>query len=195
MRITVISFLLLGVDGFVVKPSSKVQTNLLANVYDDWRASGLADNTHLCEENILECLDEFVESDYGQTMFGCHETAASIGITGEIGFVELAGPQVVLSLEGAFWHRRETVLGKAAVWLNARMPEITDVTVEDIEELQDFKEISDEFSGEVIFTEDKRAPDFNGDRATMEYQGLDPDERGPFPPSVLGKGPLTINPM
>ena len=28
--------------------------------------------------------------------------------------------------------------------------------------------------------EDKRSPDFNGDRETMEYQGLDPDARGPF---------------
>jgi len=27
---------------------------------------------------------------------------------------------------------------------------------------------------------DKRAPDFNGDRETMEYQGIDPDARGPF---------------
>ena len=27
---------------------------------------------------------------------------------------------------------------------------------------------------------DKRAPDFNGDREVMEYQGLDPDARGPF---------------
>ena len=28
---------------------------------------------------------------------------------------------------------------------------------------------------------DLRAPDFNGDRAIMEYQGIDPDIRGPFP--------------
>ena len=30
------------------------------------------------------------------------------------------------------------------------------------------------------------APDFNGDRATMEYQGIDPDVRGPFPPGTGG---------
>lgn len=29
-------------------------------------------------------------------------------------------------------------------------------------------------------SEDKRSPDFNGDREVMEYQGLDPDARGPF---------------
>jgi hypothetical protein len=166
-----------------------------ATVYDDWQSSGLVDTTYLCEENVEVCLDEFVQSDYGRTMFGCHDEAASIGVTGEIAFIELAGPQVILSLEGKFWHRRETVLRRAAVWLNTRMPEVTDVTVEDIEELQDFTDIRDDFSGDVIARVDKRAPDFNGDRATMEYQGLDPDDRGPFPPSVFGSSRLTINPV
>ena len=38
-------------------------------------------------------------------------------------------------------------------------------------------EVDDE-TGEVV--RDWRAPDYNGDRATLEYQGIDPDERGPF---------------
>ena len=63
------------------------------------------------------------------SMFGCHEKPESVGITGEIGFVDLDGPEVTLSLEGQFWHRRETVLGRAAQWLNACMPEITAVNV------------------------------------------------------------------
>ncbi len=77
------------------------------------------------------------------------------------------------------------------------MPEVTHVTVEDVEELLDFEEIVDDFSGNVLGRVDKRAPDFNGDRATMEYQGLDPDDRGPFPPSVLfgSSSRLTINPV
>jgi hypothetical protein len=108
-------------------------------------------------------------------MFGCHDLAASIDITGELSFVDLTGPEVTLMLDGAFWHRRESVLGRAAVWLNARMPEITDVNVANLDELEDFEEIFDEYSGEQLYVEDKRAPDFNGDRGTMEYQGIDPD--------------------
>lgn len=170
---------------------------LTSTAYDDWQSSGLVDTTHLSEDNVLDCLDEFIQSDAGRTMFGCHDAPFSIGITGELSFVELAGPHVVLSLRGAFWHRRETILQRAAVWLNARMPEVTHVTVEDAEELLDFEDIIDEFSGNVLGRVDKRSPDFNGDRATMEYQGLDPDDRGPFPPSVLfgSSSRLTINPV
>lgn len=58
-------------------------------------------------------------------------------ITGEIEFVELCGPEVTLSLHGRFWHRRETVLGRAAMWLNACMPEIVSIKVEELDELQD----------------------------------------------------------
>lgn len=101
---------------------------------------------------------------------------------------------MTLKLDGKFWHRRETVLGRAAMWLNARMPEITDVAVADKEELQDFEEIVDEWTGEVLFRNDKRAPDFNGDRRTMEYQGLDPDMRGPFPLGALKPGRSLIEP-
>ena len=74
----------------------------------------------------------------------------------------------------------DTVLGKAAMYLNARMPELTSVQVSSPEEISDYKDVIDEYTGEVIYREDKRSPDFNGDRETMEYQGLDPDSRGPF---------------
>ena len=178
--VVLFSFYFIATTSFTLTCRPKLPSKCFATAYDDWQSSGLVDTTYLCEEHIEECLDDFIQSEYGQTMFGCHDAPSSIGVTGEIFFVELAGPQVVLRLEGSFWHRRETVLGRAAVWMNARMPEVTDVTVEDMEELQDFSEIRDEFSGDVIAREDKRAPDFNGDRATMEYQGLDPDERGPF---------------
>ena len=188
----------LGALAFGVSPPplsrrSSPSSLILNNIYDDWRSDAVVDTMFLDEENVQQCLDEFVESEYGQTMFGCHERPASVGITGSIELVEVSGPEVTLSLDGQFWHRRETVLGRAAVWLNARMPEITDVVVADEDELQDYKEILDDF-GEVIFKEDKRSPDFNGDRATMEYQGLDPDVRGPFPQSAMGSGPM-INPM
>jgi hypothetical protein len=143
---------------------------LFYNLYDDWRSDAVVDRMHLDEENVLSCLEEFIESDYGTTMFGCHARAAVVGITGNIEFVEICGPEVTLSLDGKFWHKRSTVLGRAAMWLNARIPEITDVVVADVEDLKDFEEITDEY-GDVLFRKDKRSEDFNGDRGTMEYQG------------------------
>jgi len=135
-------------------------------------------------------------SDYGTSMFGCHDRASQIGITGSIQFVELCGPEVTLTLEGEFWHKRSFVLGRAAVWLNARIPEITDVIVNDMEDLNDYKEILDKY-GDVIYRKDKRSEDYNGDREIMEYQGMDPDMRGPFPSSPLNPsgGDSMINPM
>ena len=71
------------------------------------------------------------------------------------------------------------------MYLNARMPELTTINVSSPSELSDFEDVVDEFTGEILYVEDKRAPDFNGDRETMEYQGLNPDARGPF---LFGKG-------
>jgi hypothetical protein len=143
---------------------------LYYNLYDEWRSDAVVDTMHLDEENVLSCLEEFIDSDYGTTMFGCHARAAVVGITGSIEFVEICGPEVTLSLDGKFWHKRSTVLGRAAMWLNARIPEITDVVVADVEDLKDEEEITDEY-GDVLFRKDKRSEDFNGDRGTMEYQG------------------------
>lgn len=89
-------------------------------------------------------------------------------------------------MSGSFWHSRSHVLGKAAVYLNARIPEINSVAVADLDELNDFDEIIDEDTGDIVQTIDRRSPDFNGDRETMKYQGLDPDQRGPFVRSVGG---------
>ena len=166
----------------------------LYNIYDDWRSDAVVDTMYLDEENVEQCLDEFIDSEYGQQMFGCHERPASIGVTGSLKFVEMCGPEVTLSLSGKFWHRRETVLGRAAMWLNARIPEITEVMVSDPEELNDYEDVKDEF-GELLFQKDKRSPDYNGDREAMEYQGRDPDMRGPFPQPATGFGGSMINPI
>lgn len=45
----------------------------------------------------------------------------------------------------------ETVLGKAAMYLNARIPELTSIQVSSPEELEDYEDIVDEFTGEVIY--------------------------------------------
>mmetsp|Transcript_28764 Transcript_28764/g.68520 ORF Transcript_28764/g.68520 Transcript_28764/m.68520 type:complete len:218 (-) Transcript_28764:60-713(-) len=161
-------------------------TQSLFNYYDDWATDSNSRSVYdeltlpLDEESIAQCLDELVMSEYGKQMFGVHDMCASVGITGSIEFVELDGPEVLLSLAGQFWHRRETVLGKAAIYLNARIPEITSVRVSDPADLEDFEDIVDDLTGEILYTEDKRSEDFNGDRGTMEYQGIDPDVRGPF---------------
>lgn len=182
-------------SGFVVRchSTSRSAVSPLQNIYDDWRSDAVVDAMHLDEDNVQDCLEEFINSEYGQQMFGCHDRAAAIGITGTLEFVELCGPQVTLLLDGAFWHRRETVLGRAAVWLNARIPEITDVNVAAREELRNSEDILDEW-GEVVFQKDKRSPDFNGDRYVMEYQGMDPDVRGPFPQGPMGKGNSMLSP-
>jgi len=133
------------------------------------------------------CLDELVDSDYGKTMFGLHDAPASIGITGEIALVEVAGPEVYLTLSGKFWHSRSHVLGRAAMYLNARIPEIMSVFVVDPDELEDFEEVVDECTGDIIEVIDRRSADYNGDRATMKYQGIDPDMRGPFVGGVSGE--------
>ncbi|KAL7533358.1 hypothetical protein ACHAXR_005181 [Thalassiosira sp. AJA248-18] len=162
----------------------------LYNMYDDWAgdllSSSQSEYTYddliipLDEESIEQCLEELMDSEYGKTMFGRHDVPASVGITGSIEFVSLEGPEAILTLSGKFWHRRQTVLGKAAMYLNARMPELTSIQVSSPDEISDFEDVIDEFTGEVIYVEDKRSEDFNGDRATMEYQGLNPDDRGPF---------------
>jgi len=156
------------------------------NVYDDWRADGIVDQLPLDEEAVQMCLDELVYSDYGMTMFGVQDVPASIGITGEIALAEVCGPEVYLSLSGKFWHTRSHVLGRAAVYLNARMPEIISVSVLDPDELSDFEEVIDEYTGDIMEVIDRRSADYNGDRETMIYQGIDPDQRGPFVKTVGG---------
>ena len=181
--------LLLSKNRYKSGASSSVR---LYNTYDDFRdTAAVPQILPLSEENVISCLQEFVWSDYGSQMFGCHERAASIGITGCLDFVEIDGPEVILKLSGAFWHRRDTVLGRAAMWLNACIPEIVHVNVADAEELQDFEEIRDDYTGEVLLVNDKRSEDYNGDRGTMEYQGIDPDVRGPFSSGTQG---FQINP-
>lgn len=180
-------------------PSSPPPANtvLHANMYDDWRSDGVVPQMHLDEDNVQQCIDELIESDYGQQMFGHSDLAAGVGITGQVELVELHGPEVILRLSGAFWHRRETVLGRAAMYINARIPEVLEVNVEDPSELEDVELIVDEDTGEVLEERSKQSPDFNGDRATMTYQGADPDMRGPFPQGVGGLRPggSMINPV
>ena len=115
-------------------------------------------------------------------MFGRHRACAEVGITGEVQYVDLDGPVVLLALRGRFWHRRETVLNNARAYLLNAIPELADVELADPDDELDV--VTDPETGVVV--EDRRAPDWNGDRETLQYQGIDPDTRGPFPQAQGG---------
>ena len=96
--------------------SSTNTSTQLYNLYDDWSndllSSSQSEYTYdelvlpLDVECIEQCLEEFIDSEYGKTMFGKHDMPSSVGITGSIEFCELDGPEVILMLTGKFWHRR-----------------------------------------------------------------------------------------
>lgn len=81
------------------------------------------------EETVIRVLNACRE-EIG-TLFGYTAENRGVGITGGVDYVELDGPVVVLSLKGRFWHERTTVLARVANYLQQRIPEIIDVTVED----------------------------------------------------------------
>lgn len=83
----------------------------------------------LDEETVLRLLVACRE-EIG-TLFGYTAENRGVGITGGVDYVELDGPVVVLRLKGRFWHERTTVLARVANYLQQRIPEIIDVTVED----------------------------------------------------------------
>lgn len=71
------------------------------------------------------------------SLFGYAEENRQVGITGEVDFVELSGPSVILRLKGRFWHERTTVLARVASFLQARIPELCDVEIESPDQLDD----------------------------------------------------------
>ena len=69
---------LMTADAFLPPtPASHPSSVHMANIYDDWRSDAVVDTMPLDEENVRMCLEEFVESDYGKQMFGCHDLPAS----------------------------------------------------------------------------------------------------------------------
>jgi hypothetical protein len=89
----------------------------------------------LSEGNVLAVLNACRE-EIG-TLFGYTAENRGVGITGGVDFVELDGPCVVVRLKGRFWHQRTTVLDRVANYLQSRIPEIIEVTVEDEWQLTD----------------------------------------------------------
>ena len=69
--------------------------------------------------------------------FGYVDESRRVGITGTVDFVEIDGPTVVVRFGGRFWHKRSDVLQRVANYLQERIPEICDVSVEDAAQLDD----------------------------------------------------------
>ena len=135
-----------------------------------------AEANALTEANVRHALDEFEQA--APSMFGRHAACAAVSITGAISLRELDGPVAVVDLRGRFWHRRATVLRNADVWLRKRWPELVAAEVADAAQLDDVR-IDETADGRKVRI-DLRSPDFDGNRGTLEYQGIDPDTRGPF---------------
>ena len=89
----------------------------------------------LTEENALAVLDECMD-ELG-TMFGTNAESARVGITGEVEFVELDGPTIVVRLKGRFWHQRSRVVERVQSYVLERIPECVEVVVEDAAQLDD----------------------------------------------------------
>ena len=53
--------------------SLRVRIMTLRNIYDDWRSDATVDQLPLDEDTVQNCLDEFIYSDFGKTMFGIHD--------------------------------------------------------------------------------------------------------------------------
>jgi hypothetical protein len=92
VRLLVILCCISHVSGFQTpqQPSPYRPSSLRGNIYDDWAQDLLStaqspytyDELQLayCDEEAIEqCLEEFMDSDYGKTMFGRHDLPASVG--------------------------------------------------------------------------------------------------------------------
>ena len=93
----------------------------MANVLD-------GEPLELCEENAVLVIEE-IRQELG-TIFGYDPKSREVGITGEIDLVEVAGPEIVVSLSGRFWHATDTVMLRVESFIKNRIPEVMEVTLD-----------------------------------------------------------------
>lgn len=99
------------------------------------RVSMAQDPLILTEENVVTVLQE-AKQELG-TLFGNRAENTEVGITGDVEFVGLDGPSVVVRLTGRFWHAKADVLARVANFVLTRIPECVDVEIEDPAQLED----------------------------------------------------------
>lgn len=92
----------------------------------------------LSEENVNLVLED-VKLELG-SVFGNSAENQGVGITGDVSLASLDGPMVTLRLRGRFWHKRADVLARVSAYLVKRIPEICDVDIEDVSQLDDSEE-------------------------------------------------------
>ena len=90
---------------------------------------------YLCDENVEKVLEGARED--MAAVFGYAADSQKVGITGTVELVEIEGPVVIIRLGGRFWHKRSDVVTRVANYLIERIPEICDVEVEDVAQLDD----------------------------------------------------------
>ena len=101
------------------------------------------DPLELCEENAILVIDE-IKKELG-TIFGYDPKSREVGITGEIEFVECDGPSISVSLSGRFWHATDTVMMHVESYVQNRIPEVIEVTLDRSKSsIQDDNRLSEE---------------------------------------------------
>jgi hypothetical protein len=89
----------------------------------------------LTEENVNIALAR-AKTELG-SVFGNSAENVGVGITGNVELASLDGPCVVLRLTGRFWHKKADVLARVAAFVVNAIPEICDVSIEDVAQLDD----------------------------------------------------------
>lgn len=84
------------------------------------------------------------------TLFGYLPENRGVGITGEVDFVDLEGPTVVVKLQGRFWHPRQLVIDRIASFIQARIPECVEVIPSDPSQLDDADPKGERDIGELM---------------------------------------------
>jgi hypothetical protein len=89
----------------------------------------------LTEDNVNLAISQ-AKSELG-SVFGNSAENLGVGITGDVELASLDGPCVVLRLKGRFWHKKSDVLARVAAFIVKEIPEICDVSIEDVAQLDD----------------------------------------------------------
>lgn len=65
------------------------------------------------------------------TIFGYDKKNSEVGITGTIEYIEVDGPEVVVALNGRFWHATDTIMERVEKFITTRIPEVISVRMDE----------------------------------------------------------------